>query len=198
MSVIRAFIAISLSEEIYQAIDLVMDVLKVKLPNAPLRWAPARNIHLTLKFLGDVSEAKLDRLQETLQAEVSQHTIFEMSVGHFGAFPSLYKPRVLWIGVGSSGSTQSVQPLQAIQAGIESQMAGLGYPKEERAFSPHLTLARVARYASAEEVQAISRAISGYEPGLLGTIKVGEVHLYRSELSRAGAVYTRLFSVRLQ
>lgn len=192
MSVIRAFIAISLSEEIYQGLEQIIAGLKDKLPDTPLRWVPARNIHLTIKFLGNVSLANLEILKRSLQSEASQHSTFEVSVGRFGAFPSVQRPRVLWIGVGAS------KPLQAIQSGIENETARLGYPKEERPFSPHLTLARIARNASPQDVKSISQVIKGYEVGFLGAFRVDEVHLYRSDLSQSGAVYTRLFSVRLQ
>lgn len=192
MSVIRAFIAIALPEEIYQGLERVTEELKDKLPDAPLRWVPVRNIHLTIKFLGNVSMANLEILKKTLQTEAYQHSAFEISVGRFGAFPSVHRPRVLWIGVGVS------KPLQAIGAGIENETARLGYPKEDRPFSPHLTLARVARNASPQEVRSISQLISGYEVGFLGAFRVSDIHLYRSDLSRGGAIYTRLFSVRLQ
>ncbi len=192
MSVIRAFIAIALPEDIYQGLERVTEELKDKLPDAPLRWVPVRNIHLTIKFLGNVSMANLEILKRTLQTEANQHPAFEISVGRFGAFPSVHRPRVLWIGVGES------KPLQAIGAGIENETARLGYPKEDRPFSPHLTLARVARNASSEEVRSISQVISGYEVGFLGAFRVADIHLYRSDLSRGGAVYTRLISVRLQ
>jgi 2'-5' RNA ligase len=192
MSVIRAFIAITLSEEIYQGIEQVLDSLREKLPDAPLRWVPARNIHLTIKFLGNVSIANLEMLKNSLEVEARQQPAFEVSVGRFGAFPTVNRPRVLWIGVGPS------KPLQAIQSVIEHETDRLGYPKEDRPFSPHLTLARVSRNASPHDVKAISQVISSFEVGFLGAFKVEDIHLYRSDLLREGAVYTRLFSVRLQ
>ena len=192
MSVIRAFIAITLSEEVYQGLEQVIAGLKEKLSGVPLRWVPARNIHLTIKFLGNVSMTNLEMLKKAIHTEAGQHAAFEMSVGRFGAFPSLQRPRVLWVGVEASKS------LQLTQLGIENVTSRLGYPKEDRPFSPHLTLARVSRNASPQDIKAISQAISNYEVGFLGAFRVEEIHLYRSDLMRGGAVYTRLFSVRLQ
>ncbi|HSQ25606.1 MAG TPA: RNA 2',3'-cyclic phosphodiesterase [Anaerolineales bacterium] len=192
MSVIRAFIAISVSEEIYGRLDNIIFELKERLPDSPLRWVPTRNIHLTIKFLGNVSEANLEVLKNTLQREISSNPSFEISVGRFGAFPSVNRPRVLWVGM------EAPKQLFIIQAGVENLTTRLGYPKEERPLSPHLTLARVARNASPQEVRSISQTISGYEVGFLGAFRVGEIHLYRSDLQSSGAVYTRLFSVRLQ
>jgi 2'-5' RNA ligase len=192
MSVIRAFIAITLSEEVYQGLEQVIAGLKEKLSGVPLRWVPARNIHLTIKFLGNVSMTNLEMLKKAIHTEAGQHAAFEMSVGRFGAFPSLQRPRVLWVGVEASKS------LQLTQLGIENVTSRLGYPREDRPFSPHLTLARVSRNASPQDIKAISQAISNYEVGFLGAFRVEEIHLYRSDLMRGGAVYTRLFSVRLQ
>jgi 2'-5' RNA ligase len=192
MSVIRAFIAITLSEEVYQGLDQVMTGLKERLSGVPLRWLPTRNIHLTIKFLGNVSMNNLEMLKKAILTEAGQHAAFEMSVGRFGAFPSMKRPRVLWIGVEASKS------LQLAQAGIDNVTSRLGYPREDRPFSPHLTLARVSRNVSPQEIKAISQAISNYEVGFLGAFRVEEIHLYRSDLKRGGAVYTRLFSVRLQ
>lgn len=192
MSVIRAFIAITLSEEVYQGLEQVIAGLKEKLSGVPLRWVPARNIHLTIKFLGNVSMTNLEMLKKAIHTEAGQHAAFEMSVGRFGAFPSLQRPRVLWVGVEASKS------LQLTQLGIENVTSRLGYPREDRPFSPHLTLARVSRNASPQDIKAISQAISNYEVGFLGAFRVEEIHLYRSDLMRGGAVYTRLYSVRLQ
>ena len=192
MSVIRAFIAISVSKEIYGRLDAIIADLTERLPDAPLRWVPTRNIHLTIKFLGNVSESNMEVLKNTLQREISSNPSFEISVGRFGAFPSVNRPRVLWVGM------EAPKQLFTIQAGVENLAARLGYPKEDRPFSPHLTLARVARNASPQEVRSISQTVSGYEVGFLGAFRVGEIHVYRSDLQRDGAVYTRLFSVGLQ
>lgn len=192
MNVIRSFIAISLSAEIYEGLDQVIAGLRDSLPDAPLRWVPARNIHLTLKFLGSVSEANLGMLEKTLNMVAGQHSAFEMSVGGFGAFPSIHRPRVLWVGVEAS------RTLQDVQSGIEYETSRLGYPKEDRPFSPHLTIARASRNAPPSEIKLMSQIISKYEVGFLGAFRVEEIHLYRSDLLHGGAVYTRLFSVRLQ
>ena len=88
MSVIRAFIAIELTDEIHQRLDEVIARYKKQMPQVPIRWVPAKNIHLTLKFLGDVSVANLEMLTSQLQKEVAAHPPFEVSVGGSGAFPN--------------------------------------------------------------------------------------------------------------
>ncbi len=89
MSVIRAFIAVDLSSEIRQGLDEVMAGFKRQLDGMPIRWVPASNIHLTLKFLGDVSIATLEMLTKILKAEVASHHPFEISVGGSGAYPNI-------------------------------------------------------------------------------------------------------------
>ena len=192
MSVIRAFIAIDLSPEIRRNLDGVSSALKEQLNRAPVRWVAAEGIHLTLKFLGDVSLSNLDVLKKILEGEVSRHSRFEISVGKIGAFPSTHRPRVIWVGV------EGPAELFAVQRGIETETSRLGYAREERPFSPHLTLGRVSRNASPAEIRAIGEAIDINPAGFLGALRVEGVNLYRSDLRPSGAVYTRLFSAPLR
>ena len=191
MSVIRAFIAIELSSEIHHRLDQVSKQLKDQLVNMPIRWVPGQNIHLTLKFLGDVSIANLDMLTKILDSTVSAHHAFEISAGGLGAFPKIHQPRVIWIGL-------EVPPeLIAIQHSLELETARVGYPREERPFSPHLTLGRVSRNVSVVETQAIARALEATKVGFLGVTRVMAINLFRSDLNPDGAVYTRIYSAPL-
>lgn len=129
-SVIRAFISIDLSSEIQLKLEQVSAHLRESLKDIPIRWVQVENIHLTLKFLGDVSLSNLEVLQKMLCSEVAGHVPFEISVGKLGAFPNSRQPRVIWIGVeGPSG-------LKAIQYGIETQMERLGYTRGTVFFPP--------------------------------------------------------------
>lgn len=191
MSVLRAFIAIEMSPEIRRRLDQVSEELKQRLKDIPVRWVPVENIHLTLKFLGDVSVANLEVLKKILQSEIAGHHPFEMSVGELGAFPSNRRPRVIWVKV------EAPAELEAVQRGIETESTRLGYAREERAFSPHLTLGRVSRNASSRDVRRISEVLESYKVGFLGAARVQAVHLFRSDLQPGGAVYTCLFTVPL-
>lgn len=191
MSVIRAFIAIDLSLDIQHRLDDVLQNYKSQLVTIPIRWVAASNIHLTLKFLGDVSLSNLNLLTDMLQTEISTHHQFDISVGGSGAFPNNRQPRVIWVGV------EAPPELTAIQNGIETTTARLGYAREERAFSPHLTLGRVSRNTTSQDVKAISKAIEVTRIGFLGANCVEKVFLYRSDLQPSGAVYTQLFSSSL-
>jgi 2'-5' RNA ligase len=192
MSVFRAFIAVSLSQEIHHNLAQVIDSLKKKMPGSPVRWVQAGNIHLTLKFLGDVSISNQELLTKVLLTEVSRHPSFELSVGELGVFPTMRRPKVIWVGV------EAPQELFALQRGLESEMARLGYAPEERPFSPHLTLGRISRNAVPGDFQVMVDALSSCKVGFLGAVRVQTVELYRSDLKPTGAVYTRLFSAALQ
>jgi 2'-5' RNA ligase len=192
MTVIRAFIAIELSPEIHRCLDQVSAELKQRLNHVPVRWVPVDNIHLTLKFLGDVSVANLEMLKKMLKKEINSHGSFEISIGELGAFPSIRRPRVIWIGV------EAPSELNALQRAIEVETARLGYAPDNRPFSPHLTLGRVARNANSEDLRRISNVLANYTVGFLGATRVCSVHLFRSDLSTTGAVYTSLSQALLQ
>lgn len=192
MSVIRAFIAIDLSPEIHHRLEEVLENYKTQFINIPIRWVAVSNIHLTLKFLGEVSLSNLNLLTEIIQTEVSSHHQFEITVGGSGAYPNIRQPRVIWVGV------EAPQELTTIQNGIESTTAKLGYAREERAFSPHLTLGRISRNATSQDLKAISLSLEKIRVGFLGAICVEKVHLYKSDLHPTGVVYTQIFSSTLQ
>jgi 2'-5' RNA ligase len=191
MSVIRAFIAIELTAEIQKRLEEITTAFKKKLDGVPVRWVPAVNIHLTLKFLGDVSVANIKILTDILITESAGHKPFDVSIGGAGAFPNNRHPRVIWVGV------EAPAELATIQGSVESAMARLGYPREDRPFSPHLTIGRVSRNADSNDTRLISKALENSKVGFLGAAYVQEICLFRSDLQPAGAVYTRIFHALL-
>ena len=191
MSLLRAFIAVEIPTGIHQAIEKQASPIRAALNASLVRWVPAENIHLTLKFLGDVSPANVELLEQMLSVEVSQHRAFEIGFGGLGAFPNPKRPRVIWIGI------QAPAGLEALQHGIEAATATLGYPDEQRPFSPHLTIGRVKQNLSTSGMQQIRTALEGSKIGSLGTTRVSAVQFFKSDLKPNGAVYTRLFSAPL-
>lgn len=191
MSVIRAFIAINLSQEILERIEQTSLELRSRLEGVPIRWVPADNIHLTLKFLGNVSTANLEMLKEILGKVVTNHRECDISVGGIGAFPKPHNPRVIWVGM------EVPQELVALQYNIEIETARLGYSREHRPFSAHLTFGRVSRNASVQDVHAIADVLESYKVGFLGATRLKTVYLYRSDLKSDGAVYTPIYSASL-
>lgn len=191
MSLLRAFIAVELPAEIQQKVYKETSNFRKGLDSF-VRWAPSHNMHLTLKFLGDVSASSVEFLIQMLRNEADNVPCFNFQLTGIGSFPSLRQPRVIYIGI------QAPAALDALQRGIEAASRRLGYESEERPFSAHLTLGRVKQHIAAIDQQKIRRAIEGTQVDLLGIARVDSVHLYKSELKPGGSVYTRLYSAPLK
>lgn len=191
MSVIRSFIAVDLPESMFGALQKTSEQLQEMLDGLPIRWVPIENIHLSLKFLGDVSENNIPVLKEILQAEAISHTTFEISVGGFGVFPNVLRPRVIWVGV------EAPDELVNLQWRIEMETARLGYAPDQRDFTPHLTFGRVSRNASPKQVRKVSSLLRNFNLGFLGAARIEEVSLFRSDLGPDGAVYSKMYSAKL-
>lgn len=194
MDAIRAFIAIELPEDVRHQLEATENMIKNRSGDAArkaVRWVPVSNMHLTLKFLGEVSTGNVEALARVLQHEAGQHPPFSFNVGGLGAFPNVRRPRVIWVG------TEPPQELEVLQKNIEAETRRLGYPSEERPFSPHLTLGRISQNARPDEVSQVARALGEITIGHLGTVRVGELHLFRSDLRPNGAVYSKLHSFTL-
>jgi 2'-5' RNA ligase len=191
MSLIRAFIAVEIPHDIQHNIQKETAKLRKEIDGL-IRWVPAGNMHLTLKFLGDVSANSVEFLIQMLRTEADNVTGFAVQLAGLGSFPNLKRPRVIYIGM------QAPAGLDALQRGVESASRRLGYEPEERPFSPHLTLGRVKQNITAADQQKIRRTIEGTQVDVLGTARVASVHLYKSELKPSGSVYTRIYSAPLK
>jgi len=186
MTAIRSFIAIPLPEQTQQKIGEIIEQFEKGI-HAQVRWVQPQNIHLTLKFLGDVSPSNLQYLKNILQAQADELQPFTFTIGGLGAFPDTRHPRVIWIGV------KAPDVLYHLQSHIETETHKLGYASELRKFSPHLTLGRISRNASPAEVRELSDTISSMKIGQVDTVHVEAIHLFRSDLKPGGAVYSSLF-----
>jgi 2'-5' RNA ligase len=191
MNLLRTFIAIEIPLGIREAVCKAITPLQRGLGSA-VRWVPLENMHLTLKFLGDVSVANVELLSQMLRAQADLFHCFDLDLSGLSSFPNLKRPRVIYIGIRAPAA------LEALQRGIESASRRLGYESEERGFSPHLTIGRVRQTVTATEQQTIRRALEDIRIDSLGTARVDSVHLYKSDLKPTGSVYTRLYSARLK
>ena len=192
MGLLRAFVASELPPSLQDAIQTATASLRKTLDGDLIRWVPPQNVHLTLKFLGDVSPSNLDLIKQALRTEAAQVQPFDMTVEGFGSYPTPRRPRVLWVGLNAPAA------LASLQHAVESATARLGYPTEDREFSPHLTIGRVRQHISASDLQRIRGVVEGIKVGLLGTVQVNSIHLFKSELSPNGSVYTKLISAQLE
>jgi RNA 2',3'-cyclic 3'-phosphodiesterase len=189
---LRAFLALEIPPEIQNAIANSTATLRNALPKGLIRWVARKNVHLTLKFLGDVTPAAIEKLAGAIKLEAASHETFSMSVGELGAFPSARRARVLWIGL------EAPPALGRLQRGVEAVTTSLGYPAEERPFSPHLTIGRVGQNASASDLLRLSTALEATKVGLLGQVPVEAVHIFKSDLRPDGAVYTHLYALLMK
>jgi 2'-5' RNA ligase len=188
---LRSFIAIEIPSGIQSAIARGVDSLKNSLPKSLIRWVAPENVHLTLKFLGDVSPTNLQHLAEVLKGEAASLETFFLSVGGIGAFPNARRARVIWIGL------ENPPALQELQRGLEAATAKLGYSVDDRPFSPHVTLGRVGQNVSSADSQLIRSKLEATRLGILGTVRVDEVHIFKSDLRPGGSVYTHIFALPL-
>jgi 2'-5' RNA ligase len=183
----RLFISIELPDEIRQGIARTQEQLRKAGANAG--WTRPEGIHLTLKFLGEVPDAKAQEILAAMSGAVQGSGAFDLVVEGAGAFPNAKNPRVLWAGV--AGDTEK---LATLQAAIEDAMERLGFEREARKFSPHLTLARI-KFSKLRDNWP--QAIEGIKDVKLGRFEACRVSLMKSELRREGAVYTEVGRVEL-
>ena len=175
----RAFIAIDLPEHVHIALSQAQKVFRGVCPDA--RWTRPEGIHLTLKFLGEISDAQNKQVVEALE-QLGPFEQFPVEVKGFGFFPQPHRPRVFWAGVLAPST------LPELAARVESRLEKIGFAREERTFSPHLTLARF----SVPRPQPTLVAAAAQASASLGKFEASEFFLYESKLSPQGAQYRKL------
>jgi RNA 2',3'-cyclic 3'-phosphodiesterase len=184
---IRAFIAIELPDEIRAGIGQAQAATRA----TGLRgaWVRPENIHLTLKFLGDIGSAEIETIAETIAEACKLYEPFQLTVRGMGVFPGADRPRVLWVGVGGQ-----VDVLEKLQHSLAQQLAGCGYPDEKRRFSAHLT---IARFKGSVATQVLLQAIQAQAAFETQAFVAREIILFQSVLKPSGAVYSPLRRVAL-
>ncbi len=191
MGGVRAFIACELSSPLQDAIEAATAGLREAVGTRLVRWVQPRNIHLTVKFLGDVSSESLDLVRAAVEEAADGGPAFDIVVEGIGAFPNERRPRVLWVGV------QSPPELGSLQRQIDSATAQLGFKSEEREYRPHLTIGYARAREAGSHEEKIGDGLARAHVGTLGTQHVDAIHLFRSDLQRSGPVYTKLLTAPL-
>lgn len=182
----RSFIAIELPEAIQELLSELSARLRESGANAS--WVRPGNIHLTLRFLGEVDEDGLDRLAEVLSERYTSVSPFPLSVRGIGAFPNLRRPSVIWAGVGPVEGA-----LTEVQAAAEAAAQAIGLPEESKSFHPHLTLARLRLPRGIEPLLARLQDEKDFSGG---DFIANAVSLFSSELTPRGSIYRRLKEFR--
>lgn len=151
------------------------------------KWVNPDNTHLTLKFYGNVELERLESLKQALRGAIEPHAAFTLQAAGAGVFPNPQRPRVLWLGLDGRG----LEPLTRLQAGIDRASGELGFPPEERAFHPHLTVARI-RPEDLSTLSGVEQRLAELSTLPALSIPVDQVTLFRSEPRRTGPIYTPL------
>ena len=191
MEPIRSFIAIELPGQLKLALARLQDELKSG-SRAPVKWVSPENTHLTLKFLGNIDSNTVDDILRAMGEAARGITPVHLGIEGLGAFPNHNRVQVIWVGV--SGE---VDKLLQLQKGIESSLAKLNFAPESRAFTPHLTLARVRDRTSPDERQKLGELIAGTKFEAAYAFPVEAISLMRSQLTREGAIHSQISSVAL-
>ncbi|MFH1662806.1 MAG: RNA 2',3'-cyclic phosphodiesterase [Chloroflexota bacterium] len=191
METIRAFIAIELPAELRQELARLQASLKSD-SQPRIKWANPDGIHLTLKFLGNIPVSNIDRITQAMTDAAIQITPFYLETEALGAFPNLKRVQVIWVGL--DGETDKLNQLQQL---IETNLVQLGFAAEQRQFKPHLTLARLGMDVSSGERQRLGELIAATSFKKGKRVKVDSINLIKSQLTREGAVYSRIFSAGL-
>lgn len=164
-------------------------IRKLREAGADVKWAPEENLHLTLKFLGRTSEEHLDEIKEALYKKLSHYAPFYIKIGGAGHFPQGKPPRIIWVGIEEPGS------LADIYTDVESVMVKFGYPREDRLFSPHLTIGRVR---SPKRTGEVIKRLNEFRTVAFDEFVVSRIVLMKSELKPGGAEYSGLAEISLE
>ena len=175
------FCAVELPEEVRKQLEEHILKLRNAVPDAATSWSRVENIHLTLKFLGNVALDQIPVISAAASRTVAEFSPFSIGVGDTGVFPRPSRAQVLWIGVSDPSGK-----LSALQERLENECAAEGFPKEDRAYRPHLTIARIRRPEGARRLA--DAHLQMQFPA--SEFELNELIVFRSELSPKGSKYT--------
>jgi len=192
MTTLRTFIAIELPASLHARLEEIQDQLEAETPARLVRWVRPEGIHLTLKFLGDTPDNRVEAIKAGLARAAATVAPFQFEVKDLGCFPNTRRPNNVWVGVHEPSGA-----LARLQRAVEEAISPLGYPPEGRAFHPHLTLGRTNRNARPLELQQFGELVARTPQPSLGTVQVTGISLVKSDLRPDGAIYTRLAFVPL-
>lgn len=183
----RAFFASTLPDDLHKALARQIEALKSFVPDGSVRWVSPDNIHLTLKFLGEITPEQAKSVVDAAKTAASAKPAFDLSATGLGMFPNPHRPSVIWVGVAEANRN-----LAALQALLESKLSEVGFKPEGRPFHPHLTLGRVRRDLNRSAQSALAKSLSPVEVGELGRWRVESLTLMKSDLRPGGPRYTEV------
>jgi 2'-5' RNA ligase len=186
MADIRAFIAVDIPQETKMDIDRLISGFRAD--GSGIRWVKAANLHLTLRFLGDIPQESMPQLAESLKANVDGFGTFDLMLKGIGAFPNLRRPRVIWIG-----TDKGTDRLSELAGRVEKSCVDSGFGRADKKFSSHLTIGRVKFPKGLDRLLGKIGKTEFESP----EFDVGEISVVKSDLSPAGPKYTKLENISL-
>lgn len=188
----RTFIALELNEALQRYLSGIIRQMASALPN--LRWVDPSGIHLTLAFLGELSDEQLAEAMRATETAAQSIAAFDYRLAHVGVFGSQRHPRVIWVGIEEPSGT-----LLRLHRVLNHELEQRGFDVDLRPFSPHLTLSRVKATLKPEEIQTLQRFLDDKRRFMASPVyQVSHVNVMKSELSRTGAKYTCLKAYSFQ
>ena len=200
---IRTFLAVELPSPLHAQFADVQQQVKQRLGRdlsraVRLSWVQPGSMHLTVKFLGDIDEQSVQPMQEALAHALTGHRPIQIPLDRLGTFPRPQQPRVLWVGPPELWEKgDEAARLAALHRAVEDCCVSLNLAPDSRPLSPHLTLARISE-GEREFGQALARSGVMDKPVAIGSLAVESIALMKSELRPTGAVYTKLWEVKLR
>ena len=190
---IRAFIAIEFSIAFRQHLDNVIQRISKSIPDRTVNWVQPDNIHITLKFLGDVPTDHIPQINTALDNALRRFDLFKFTASGLGCFPNPRRPRVIWAGVDEAGGRRMI----ALASAVEAALNPLGYLREDRPFAPHITLGRVRRETQPREAARVGIVVAAQPIEQWGVEPVTAAYVMQSELKSGGPIYTPLQRIDL-
>ena len=185
---LRAFVAVEMPVPVREALEEVQSGLKQL--NIRARWVRPENIHLTLKFLGNIPAGHVPSIGEVLRVVARAHGRFSLAAAGVGVFPDMRRPKVIWVGL-----TSRPEALTPLQQDLDGRLAALGFPREAKSFRGHLT---IGRFRAEGLPGPVADAVKRYAAVPFGTFAVEEIILLKSYLQPEGPLYTPLAREKLK
>jgi 2'-5' RNA ligase len=188
MATVRTFIAINLDGSLHKTLGEVMD--KFASSKASVKWVTPQNVHVTLKFLGNVEEARLPEVFAACERAAVGFKPIELEVRAVGCFPNMNRPRVVWLGMEKGDDA-----VKELQHKVESELELIGFPREEREFRTHLTIGRVK---GGQGISRLCRLLEEERNVFIGSMRAEKISVMKSKTLPSGPIYTELKAIPLE
>jgi 2'-5' RNA ligase len=185
----RTFVALEIPDFVRARAAAIMELLRKS--SSSIRWVKPENLHLTVKFLGDIDEADLYEVCRAVQVATGSFDSFTLECAGVGAFPSADRPRTIWLRIEDPEGQ-----LESLVGSVESQLKRLGFPREARRFVPHITMGRIQH--GRRNLGDLTTELAKHAEARLGDVVVDELVVFSSELTPGGSIYTALGRAELR